>query len=106
MRRVMHGDVVAAARVLRALPEPARRPLCRRMIDEAHAAHRYFRRFGRSHVRWGDGSLMAAAHKRTMPPEPGFSDTIYCSCVEMVLHELIAWRAARQISPWHRKCTG
>ncbi|WP_372884790.1 hypothetical protein [Shimia sp.] len=99
MRRVMHGDVVAAARALLGVPEAARRSLCRRMIAEAHAAHRYFRRFGKSHLLWGDGSLMATAHKRVLRPEPGFSDTPYCGCVEMVLHELIEWRAARRVSP-------
>ncbi len=98
MRRVMHGDVVAAARVLIGVPDTARHRLCQRMINEAHAAHRYFRRFGKSHLLWGDGSLMAAAHKRRLMPEPGFSDTRYCGCVEMVLHELIEWRAARQVS--------
>lgn len=96
MRRVMHGDVVAAARVLLGLPEHCRRHLCRQMIEEAHAAHRFFRRFGQAHSVWGDGSLMSAAHKRMMQPEPSFSDTVYCACVELVLHELIEWRAGRQ----------
>ncbi|WP_299353006.1 hypothetical protein [uncultured Shimia sp.] len=105
MRRVMHGDVVAAARALLALPESGRRRACQRMIHEAHCAHRYMRRFGRAHALWGDGSLMATAHKRVLLPEPGFSDTRYCGCVEMVLHELIEWRAARQITRGRRKCT-
>lgn len=96
MRRVMHGDVVAAARVLLGAPCDARRELCCRMIAEAHAAHRYFQRFRRSHALMGDGSLMSAAYKRSVVPEPGFSDTTYCRCFEIVLHELIAWRADRQ----------
>lgn len=95
----MHGDVVAAARVLLGVPKGARRSLCRRMIHEAHCAHHYFRRFGRSHLFWGDGSLMSAAHKRTLSPEPGFSDTSYCRCVEMVLNELVSWREERRIIP-------
>lgn len=95
----MHGDVAAAARVLLGIPEHCRRRLCRQMIVEAHAAHRFFRRFGYAHAVWGDGSLMAAAHKRVLRPEPGFSDNSYCGCVEMVLHELIEWRAARQPNP-------
>ena len=99
MRRVMHGDVVAAARVLLGVRNDARRGVCRRMIVEAHAAHRYFRRFQRPHARWGDGSLMSAAYKRRLEPEPGFSNTQYCGCFEMVLHELMARRADRQVSP-------
>lgn len=104
MRRVMHGDVASAARVLIGVPETMRQSLCRRMICEAHAAHRYFRRFGRAHLLWGDGSLMAAAHKRRLLPEPGFSDSGYCGCMEMVLHELIEWRAARQVSRRRSGC--
>lgn len=95
----MHGDVVAAARVLLGVRDDGRRSVCRRMIVEAHAGHRYFRRFQRPHLLWGNGSLMSAAFKRQMLPEPGFSDTQYCGCFEMVLHELMAWRADRQVSP-------
>lgn len=89
---------MTAALVLLGVPDETRQSLCRRMIVEAHAAHRYFRRFGRSHALWGDGSLMSCALKRTVPPEPGFSDSQYCGCMEMVLHELSTWRTARQVT--------
>lgn len=95
MRRVMHGDVVSAARVLLALPRAMRATACRRMICEAHAAHHYFKRFGRSHLLWGDGSLMSAAGHHAMLPEPGFSDVDYCHCFEQVLAALIDWRLSR-----------
>mgnify|MGYP007046310310 CR=1 FL=1 len=98
MRRVMHGDVVAAARVLLALPSTRRGSTCRRMIAEADAAHRYSKRFGRSHALWGDGSLMSAAGFHAMCREPGFSDLDYCQCFEMVLNALIDWRLSRQHS--------
>ncbi|MCW8843558.1 MAG: hypothetical protein OQK00_09105 [Rhodobacteraceae bacterium] len=98
MRRVMHGDVVAAARVLFALPNAMRADTCRRMIVEADAAHRYFKRFDHSHSLWGDGSLMAAAGQRPMPPEPGFGDLDYCRCFEQVLTALIDWRLSRMHS--------
>lgn len=96
MRRVMHGDVVAAARVLLALPSERRQEVCRSLIEQADAAHRYFKRFGHSHRLWGDGSLMAAAGQRPMRPEPGFSDLEYCLCFEMVLCALIDWRLSRR----------
>ena len=55
MRRVHLGDLLAGGRFLAANPQhPAAR-----LLEETHAAHRYFRRFGRPHPRWGDGSLMA-----------------------------------------------
>lgn len=61
MRRCMLDDLLAGAGRLAAEP-PARRPeLARQMLMEAHAAHHYMRRTGRSHPRWGNGSLMARA---------------------------------------------
>ncbi|MEQ9693224.1 hypothetical protein [Shimia sp. SDUM112013] len=101
MRRVMHGDVVAVARVLLTCAPPVRQGLCRTLIEKADAAHRFFKRKGRAHPLWGDGSLMVLAHCYPMRPEPGFSDTDYCTCMEMVLSELVAWRTARQITRRH-----
>lgn len=59
MRRVLIGDLLAAADRLAALPAAGRRPAIDRWLDEAHAAHRYMRRFGCPHPRWGTGSLLA-----------------------------------------------
>ncbi|WP_282157775.1 hypothetical protein [Shimia thalassica] len=71
------------------------------MIEQSHAAHRFFKRFGRAHPLWGDGSLMALAHRHQMRPEPGFANSEYCTCVELVLSELVTWRSDRQISRAH-----
>ncbi|MDO6485264.1 DUF7742 family protein [Shimia thalassica] len=98
MRRVMHGDVVSVARVLLTCAAPLRPQMCRRMIEQSHAAHRFFKRFGRAHPLWGDGSLMALAHRQKMRPEPGFANSEYCTCVELVLSELVTWRSDRQIN--------
>lgn len=51
------------------------------------------RKTGRCHPLWGNGSLMGAARKRMLAPEPGFDDPEYCRCFEMVLEALIARRA-------------
>jgi predicted nicotinamide N-methyase len=59
MRRVLIGDLLAAADLLARLPAPQRRARIDRLLDEAHAAHRYMRRFGRPHPRWGCGGLLA-----------------------------------------------
>jgi hypothetical protein len=96
MRRVMHGDLVAVARVLLALPPIQRSNTCRRLIVEADAAHRYSKRFGRSHALWGDGSLMSAAGFHAMSRETGFSDLDYCQCFEIILNALIDWRLSRK----------
>lgn len=92
MRSVLHGDIVAAARVLLLVPPRARRTLCRRMIVEAEFAHRYVKKLNKVHAFWGDGSLMSAARKRPIALEPTLSDLGYCACLEMVLRELTNWR--------------
>lgn len=91
----MHGDVVAVARGLLAMPDDRRLARCQSLIQHAHAAHKYFKRFGRSHQRWGDGSLMSIAHRYPLQPEPSFSVNEYCRCFEVVLICLVAWRLSR-----------
>ncbi len=92
MKSILHGDIVAAARVLRAIPNDLRRRICRRMFEEADVAHDHVLASGRIHQRYGDGSLMAVAHKREMVAEPSLHDIDYCSCLELVLHEVIRWK--------------
>ena len=89
MRPVLHGDVSDAARALLSAPRGMRRRLCRRMIAEAEAADSHRLRTGRLHPVWGNGSLMSAARKRRLPPEPNLDDLDYCHCMETVLACLI-----------------
>lgn len=59
MRRVLPADLMLGAAYVAAhggTPAAATR-----LVDEAHAAHRYAKRFGRPHPRWGSGSLMGRA---------------------------------------------
>lgn len=89
MRRLLHDDVCSAARVLRRCPPDQRARLCERMIAEAEAADAYMKRFGRVHPLWGNGSLSAAARKRMLAPDAGFSDPEHCLCFDLVLQRLI-----------------
>jgi hypothetical protein len=95
MRPVLHGDVSSAARVLLNVPARRRMDLCERMINEAEGADVHFQNTGRSHVLWGNGSLMGAARKRILADEPSFSSTEYCGCFEMVLRALIVHRITK-----------
>lgn len=88
----MHGDVVAAARVLYAVPRPRRGAVIARLLKEAAWADIYRCDRGRVHPMWGDGSLMTAALLRKPPREPGLSDVDYCTCMAMVLEALTAVR--------------
>lgn len=92
MRPVMHGDLTSAARHLLALPAAARPDHCACLITQADAADRYRKRFGRVHPRWGNGTLMAAARRIPLPPEPPLHDPAYASCLLLVLTALIQRR--------------
>lgn len=95
MRPVLHGDAVAAARRLWALPEGARACEMARMLARAEAADRFRKRFGRAHPHWGNGALMAVAGAQSLPPEPRLDDAGYCRCLAVVYSALAAWRAEK-----------
>ena len=90
MRRVLHGDVVAAACALLAAPGPARPELIRHLIAEAELADAYRLKTGRAHPVWGSGSLMAAAMARPRAREPYLDDPDYAACLVEVFEALIA----------------
>lgn len=89
MRSVVHADLVAAARVLLARPEIDRLRTMTQLIDEAHAADAYRKRFGRAHMLWGDGSLQSAAAQRMKAPERLLGDADYCQCMLMAFEALL-----------------
>lgn len=89
MRPILHGDVVAAARVLYALPDAERAPTMERLIVQARRADRYRKEMGRVHPFWGDGSLLTAALAHNPPPEPALADTVYCACLAHVFEALV-----------------
>lgn len=84
MRRALHSDAVAAARVLLAVPPLWRRWVLSRLIREADLAHGRVKRGFPGHRLWGDGSLMAAALRRRPSAEPSLEDAEYCRCLSMV----------------------
>lgn len=96
MRPILHGDVVAAARVLFAAPPGRRAGLMRALLDRAGWADAYRRHAGRAHPFWGDGSLMSAALALRPGPEPGTQDDDYCACLCQVLEAVVARRAGQR----------
>lgn len=93
MRPVLHGDIMAAARVLLRLPGLERQTVMQQMLERACFADIYFKRFGRGHPEWGNGSLMAVALAQGLAPEPFLDDPDYCSCFVLVFEALIQWRS-------------
>lgn len=67
----------------------------RQILEQASIADLHFKRLKRGHPVWGNGSLVAAALRREMAPEPFLDDQEYCSCFVVVFEELIRWRGER-----------
>lgn len=91
MRRVLIGDLLAAARAIAPVPPHLRGEAMDRLIYQAHAAHRYMGRFGRPHRLWGDGSLMARALAEPLPP-PALPDICDFSALSVAAARLAAFR--------------
>ena len=95
MRPVLINDLTSAARAL-LLVQPARRAkLATLMLQYADFGDRYTRRFGRVHAGFGDGTLSSAARKRPLATEPTLDDIDYCTCLELVVQQLMARRVER-----------
>lgn len=103
MRPVLHGDVAAAARALLSVPDKDQRGLMLQMLERASVADAYYKRFGRGHPVWGNGSLMAVALCYDMVAEPFLDDPSYCRCWVVVFETLILWRSERALFNRPRK---
>ena len=103
MRRVLMGDVIAAARVLRVVTRGGRPAVLRGLMRAADAAEDHRRTTGRAHPVLGNGSLMGAAHRYAPAPEPCLDDIAYLEALILVLTELRQWvRAAPTPGPQPR----
>lgn len=89
MRRVLYGDVRAAARALLAVPEEARERLLTRLFAEAEAADAHRLETGRAHPHYGTGSLMSAALSHRVAREPYLDDPTYAACMAEVFEALV-----------------
>ena len=72
MRRVLLGDLMAAAQYVAAMPAGAQTGAAAALIARADAAHRYAKQFGRAHPIWGFGNLQALALMGKLAGAPNF----------------------------------
>ena len=86
---------VSAARALLCVAETEQRALMQKMLEQASVADVYYKRFGRGHAVWGNGSLLAVAMSYEMADEPFLDDPAYCRCWVVVFEALISWRHER-----------
>lgn len=96
MRTLTHGDVVAAACLIRGLAGEARRQALVLLLERTEAADRYRKQTGRPHPDWGDGSLASASWQAgARPGEPHLSDQGYLEALSAVFEALLDHRQAR-----------
>jgi class 3 adenylate cyclase len=96
MRALLLGDIVAAARALRAVDVSERPALLARLLEEASEAAHHGRQTGRNHPLHGDGSLMSAALAHGCVPEPALEDPQYRQCLALVLEAALPTEAGSQ----------
>ncbi len=89
MRRLLHGDMVAAARVLLAQPPGRRAAILAEMLAAADRAERHVARTSHAHPRWGAGCLESAAARWPSADEPWLDDADYAACLMMVLQAAV-----------------
>ena len=90
MRRVLYGDVRAAARALLAASPDARDALLTRLFAEAEVADSHRLATGSAHPFYGTGSLMSAALAHAVAREPYLDDPAYAACMAEVFEALVA----------------
>jgi hypothetical protein len=90
MRALLHGDLVAMARVLLCVRYEDRAALCDRIFDKAHAADKYRKKFGVYHSHLGSGHLASACHGLMQFPEPFLSDRDYADCMRIIFERVLS----------------
>lgn len=101
MRRVLLGDLIAAARCIAGAAPPDRARLAARLIAEADAAHRYAKRLGRPHPQWGMGSLEARAQALPFGQAIGFDlgDIRLLSALAVLAQALVRRKGSLALPP-------
>lgn len=98
MRRILSSDLIAAASVLAAAPLSSRAALAADILAQAHAAHAYFKRFGRPHALWGDGSLLTRALAFDQRARPNLSDAGFLTALAQMARACATHKANQTCS--------
>jgi hypothetical protein len=97
MRRVLWSDLITATRAVLAVDPVRREVFAVALVAQACHADRYTRRLRRDHPDWGNGTLLAAAHKHSLAGERSFDDPDYALCCQHVLTALQRLRAEKNL---------
>ncbi len=89
MRAILHVDIVTLGRVLLTVEGCKRKRFCDDIFDQAQAADKYRKKFGKSHVRMGSGSLASACSGLDRMVEPFLSDPDYARCLRIIFDRIL-----------------
>jgi hypothetical protein len=92
MRQIMHGDIVAAACTVLDVPQDKRPQALARLLEEAHWADKITKRTKRTHIKWGNGSLMGACQTRLRANEPYLTDQHYLESLRDTIDQIVLWK--------------
>ena len=88
MRRCLPGDLLEAAALLAASNPLDPTGYVTPLLNQADAAHRYAKRFGRAHPTWGNGSLMARAAIEAGPRNHALQSAAFLTSLALVATQL------------------
>jgi hypothetical protein len=88
--------MMVAASVVGAAADPAE--CLMRLLGQADAAHRFFKRFGHPHPIWGNGSLLSRAKAERTAIPVNLSSPAYLTALQRVAEGLALRRVRRQNS--------
>ena len=95
MRRVLYGDIVAAASVLRCVEPDARGPMLDLLLYRAHCADKFRKRFGLWCAGLGDGTLAATCEGLPRANGGFFGDPDYADSMRQVFEGILKWKNFR-----------
>ena len=85
MRGIIWGDIDLLARFAAALPENDRSDAIERVLFKAHCADLYRKQFGKTHSKWGPGSVAGViGSSGAMPDRLATSDPDYLRAMALV----------------------
>lgn len=95
MRRILYSDVVAAASAIRIVERDERQRVLDRMINRAHCADKFRKRFGKLLPGCGDGSLITACSGLPKDSSGCLGDRDFAECMLQVFSAILAWRTSQ-----------
>lgn len=96
MRRILYGDIVAAASVLRLVEPDARSRVLDLLFYRAHCADKFRKRFGRWYAGLGDGTLAASCRGMPRATDGFFCDPDYADSMRQVFEGVLRWKDFRR----------